>query len=260
MIRLRRLIKIFWVIARYRLDTFINPQALSWPLRIVWLIGPWRLIKIPPESEGCRLRHCLQDLGPIFIKFGQMLSTRKDLLDSELADELSILQDNVPPFSKELAVEIIEQSLGQPVSEVFAEFDSNPLASASVAQVHPATLHDGQRVVVKVIRPGIKNVIREDIALLFTLAKLLHRYHSTVVLPTFYALSITADCSRLESWAIRYLFLKLSQQIGGYLNHGVWIVPQADRCGGMLLFKLIDAATNLSDSHHQSSHRRTITV
>jgi ubiquinone biosynthesis protein len=175
--RLIRLVKIFYVIARYRLDTFVNPDRLSAPLRILFRIAPWHLFKVPEEPEGRRLRLCLEELGPIFIKFGQMLSTRPDLIDPSIADELSALQDNVPPFPKERAVQIIEKALGQPVDEIFAEFSAEPLASASVAQVHPATLHNDQRVVVKVIRPGIEQTIREDINLLFTLARLIYRFH-----------------------------------------------------------------------------------
>jgi ubiquinone biosynthesis protein len=175
--RLIRLIKIFYVIARYRLDTFVNPERLTTPLRFLFKIAPWHLFKIPEQSEGYRLRRCLEELGPIFIKFGQMLSTRRDLLDPDIANELSALQDQVPPFPKEQAVQIIEQALGQPVDEIFAEFNAEPLASASVAQVHPATLHSGQKVVVKVIRPGIERTIREDIALLYTLARFIHRFH-----------------------------------------------------------------------------------
>ena len=98
----------------------------------------------------------LQDLGPVYVKFGQILSTRRDLLPPDIADELALLQDHVPPFPGEEARDIIEKALGKPVDEVFASFDTRPLASASIAQVHPATLHDGREAVVKVVRPGIR--------------------------------------------------------------------------------------------------------
>jgi ubiquinone biosynthesis protein len=124
-----------------------------------------------------RLRLALEDLGPIFVKFGQLLSTRRDLLPEDLADELSLLQDQVPPFPAAEARAIIERSLGKPVGSLFASFEEAPLASASVAQVHAATLHSGRTVVVKVIRPRIERTIREDIGLLFTLAGWIERFH-----------------------------------------------------------------------------------
>lgn len=123
------------------------------------------------------MRRSLESLGPIFIKFGQLLSTRRDLMPADIADELSKLQDQVPPFPHDQAVALIEAALKGPVSETFSKFDSQPLASASVAQVYGATLHDGSNVVVKVIRPGIDKVIRDDLALLYLLARLIHRYH-----------------------------------------------------------------------------------
>src|SRR5690606_16559601 len=109
-------------------------------------------------------------------KFGQLLSTRRDLLPADIADELAKLQDQVPPFPSELAVAQIEAALGKPVEQLFARFDRQPMASASIAQVHAAELHDGRRVVVKVRRPGIERVIREDIALMLTAARWLERY------------------------------------------------------------------------------------
>jgi ubiquinone biosynthesis protein len=120
----------------------------------------------------------LEDLGPIFVKFGQTLSTRRDLLPDDIAEELIKLQDRVPAFPGSDAKAIVEQALGQPVSLVFAEFEETPLASASVAQVHAARLHDGQDVVVKVLRPGIEKQIRSDIALLYELARLAQRFWS----------------------------------------------------------------------------------
>ena len=126
--------------------------------------------------RGERLRLALEELGPIFIKFGQMLSTRKDLLPPDITDELAKLQDAVPPFPAEESIAIIERGLGQPIDEVFAEFDSTPMASASVAQVHAATLKNGDRVVAKVIRPGIEKTIEHDFALLATLARLAEKY------------------------------------------------------------------------------------
>jgi ubiquinone biosynthesis protein len=119
----------------------------------------------------------LQELGPIFVKFGQVLSTRRDLLPPDIADELNLLRDQVAPFAGDLARKAIEDALGKPVSELFAEFDETPLASASIAQVHPATLHDGRQVVVKVLRPGIREQIEADINLLRTLASLADRHH-----------------------------------------------------------------------------------
>jgi ubiquinone biosynthesis protein len=175
--RAARLLKILRTVGRYRLDEFIDSEQLSGVPRLALRLAPWHLRQVPDMSRGVRLRRALEELGPVFIKFGQMLSTRRDLLPPDIADELARLQDNVPPFPEQQSVAIIEQALGKPVGELFASFDSTPMASASVAQVHCATLHSGEQVVVKVVRPDIEKVIRHDIALMYTLARLAAKYH-----------------------------------------------------------------------------------
>lgn len=177
MSRTLRLTKILRTISRYRLDEFIDLEQLPALPRFALRLAPWRLRKTPDMTRGVRLRRALEELGPVFIKFGQMLSTRRDLLPEDIADELARLQDNVPPFPDQQSVAIVEQALGKPVSQLFASFESTPMASASVAQVHCATLHSGEQVVVKVVRPDIEAVIREDIALMYTLARLAARFH-----------------------------------------------------------------------------------
>ncbi len=176
MSRLTRLSKIFQVFARYRLDTFVDLEMLPTTPRLLLKMGPWRLLPVGASSRGKRLRMALEELGPVFIKFGQMLSTRPDLLPADIATELAKLQDDVPPFEEAEAIAIIEQSLGASIEDLFAEFDATPMASASVAQVHTAQLKTGEQVVVKVLRPGIEPIIRQDMALLFTLARLVQRY------------------------------------------------------------------------------------
>ena len=159
------------ILKRYRLDNLYSGAKLSGPLR-------WLLFFVPGGKDksrlprGERVRLALQDLGPVYVKFGQILSTRRDLLPPDIANELALLQDRVPPFSGELARDIIEDALGKPVDELFAAFDTQPLASASIAQVHPATLLDGREAVIKVVRPGIDEQLREDIELLKTIARL----------------------------------------------------------------------------------------
>jgi ubiquinone biosynthesis protein len=167
-------LKIAHTIIRYRLDTFFDDLSLPWYLRVLLYLMPWRYLIKATQPRGVRLRLALESLGPVFIKFGQMLSTRRDLLPDDIANELKRLQDNVPPFSGPQAQLIIEKSLGKPVAELFAAFNVEPLASASVAQVHEATLIDGREAVVKVIRPGIARTIRKDVALLYTLAHVVH--------------------------------------------------------------------------------------
>ena len=178
MTRLQRLFRIAWVFCRYRLDTFLPLAELPTPLKIFFLLAPWHLFPQPKLSRGDRLRLALEELGPVFVKFGQILSTRRDLLPDDMAASLKQLQDRVPPFPSDQARGIIERSLGAPVSELFAEFGADPMASASVAQVHPATLRNGQQVVVKVLRPGIEKVIRQDLALMYLMAGLLEKYWS----------------------------------------------------------------------------------
>ncbi len=164
--RIFRLIKISFVAFRFGLDEFILNQGrlriLYKPIK--WLTF-WRKLDKP---RGVRLRLALEALGPIFIKFGQMLSTRRDLLPMDLADELAKLQDQVPPFSSDFAFETIKKVYGKPVSEVFASFNAKPIASASVAQVHLAVLPDKTEVAVKILRPNIARIIAHDIALMET--------------------------------------------------------------------------------------------
>jgi ubiquinone biosynthesis protein len=174
MSRALRLAKIFRIVGRYRLDEFINVDALPALPRIALRLSPWRLWSTPDLPRGVRLRKALEELGPVFIKFGQMLSTRRDLLPEDLADELAKLQDEVPPFPERQSISLIEHALGKSVQELFATFETTPMASASVAQIHAATLHSGEPVVVKVVRPDIESVIRQDIALMLTLARLIH--------------------------------------------------------------------------------------
>jgi len=177
LLAVRRLLRIQRVVIRYRLDDLLFELPLPWFLLALRFALPWRWLprKTLALSRGERLRLALQDLGPIFIKFGQILSTRRDLLPEDIADELMLLQDRVPPFDSQTAVALIEAQLGKKVGEVFNRFDIEPLASASVAQVHAAQLKNGEEVVVKVIRPGLKPVIAQDLAWLFLLARAAER-------------------------------------------------------------------------------------
>ncbi|GFM80796.1 putative protein kinase UbiB [Pseudomonas cichorii] len=177
LLAVRRLFRIQRVVIRYRLDDLLFALPLPWWMLAVRFVLPWRWLprKTLDLSRGARLRLALQDLGPIFIKFGQLLSTRRDLLPEDIADELMLLQDRVPPFDQQLAVNLIEEQLGAKISEVFSRFDVTPLASASVAQVHAARLKTGEEVVVKVVRPGLKPVIGQDLAWLFILARTAER-------------------------------------------------------------------------------------
>jgi ubiquinone biosynthesis protein len=161
--RFFRLIKILVVSLRFGLDEFVLGHERFRGVRWVSALLFWRDLSAP---RAVRLRHALEALGPIFVKFGQVLSTRRDLLPTDLADELAQLQDNVPPFPSSEAATILERVYGKPLAQVFARFDRDPVASASVAQVHLAQLHDGQEAAVKILRPGIAVVIRHDLALL----------------------------------------------------------------------------------------------
>ena len=176
MSRLRRLFRIVWMFCRYRLDIFLPLAELPPVLKVIFFLAPWHLFSQPKLNRGDRLRIALEQLGPVFVKFGQILSTRRDLLPDDMADSLKMLQDKVPPFPSDSAREIIERALGAPVTELFAEFSADPMASASVAQVHAATLKNGQKVVVKVLRPGIEKTIRQDLSLMYLMASLLEKY------------------------------------------------------------------------------------
>ena len=176
MIEFWRLLQIIRVIIRYRLDTLINTEALPFSLRC--LLNFTKIKSVPSISRGARLRKACEDLGPIFIKFGQLLSTRPDLVPADIIEELDHLQDNVPPFDNDTFKSLVEKALDAPVEECFAEFSAEPLASASVAQVHAATLKTGEDVVIKIVRPGIEKIIEKDVALLQLIARLLTRFSS----------------------------------------------------------------------------------
>ena len=172
-----RALRIGRVLLRYRLDDLAdNTPAERW-LRLARPFVPGAPKDIAALPRGARLRLALQELGPIFVKFGQILSTRRDLIPEDIAVELALLQDQVAPFDGDTARKLVEQALGRPVAEAFASFDTAPLASASIAQVHAATMSDGREVVVKVLRPGIERQIAADVSLLKWIAGIVDRTH-----------------------------------------------------------------------------------
>jgi ubiquinone biosynthesis protein len=171
-----RLVHINRVLLRHGLDEVILATHLFRPIRFLIYLSPFYWLRRDRSPYPVRIRRTLEDLGPIFVKFGQILSTRRDLLPDELARELAKLQDRVPPFPGNQARAIIEKAYGKPVDEVLEAFDEKPLASASIAQVHTARLKDGKEVVVKVLRPSIEKTIRRDVDLLFAIARLAEKY------------------------------------------------------------------------------------
>ena len=171
-----RLFRINWVLLRHGLDVVILATHLFRPLRWIMVLLPWHWVKRDLPAYPVRVRRALEDLGPIFVKFGQILSTRRDLLPDDLAVELAKLQDRVPPFDGVEARALIEKAWGCSVDDVLDEFDPVPLASASIAQVHTGRLKDGTEVVVKVLRPGIERTIGQDLGLMYTVAQLAERY------------------------------------------------------------------------------------
>lgn len=175
----KRSARILRVAARYRLDALIDKRRLPWALRA--LLAPLSVFPNNKAARGERIRLALQDLGPVFIKLGQMLSTRPDLLPDDIAASLNQLQDQVEPFASAEAIKVVEQAFGQSVNELFSRFDEIPLASASIAQVHCAELTlAGQDkpldVVVKIVRPGIERLIEQDTDLMFAMARMIKRY------------------------------------------------------------------------------------
>lgn len=186
-----RALTIAGTFVRYRLHELL-PSNLPVAWRV--LIAPLKLLPAHPASPGERLCQACEELGPVFVKFGQMLSTRRDLLSPELADALRVLQDQVTPFPSDQAQDLIERALGGSVNEFFREFDPQPLASASVAQVHPATLLSGEAVVIKIIRPDIEPSIRDDVAVMYAAAKQVQGFSEE--LKRLHPVDVVADYER----------------------------------------------------------------
>jgi len=171
-----RLITIQKTLIRYGLDEIVLASSGSRPVRILFYLFPWNWFgrKRGPRAE--RLRCALEDLGPIFIKLGQILSTRRDFLPEDISQEFSKLQDKVPPFPGKEARRIIEDAFEKKIDEIFLEFDETPLASASIAQVHAAKMKDGREMIIKVVRPDVEEIIRRDLGLMYFLADKVERY------------------------------------------------------------------------------------
>ncbi len=167
-----RIFHIQYILAKHGIDRIIFSTRWFSPFLFLTFLNPWNWFRSADENRGVAIRRALEELGPIFVKFGQLLSTRYDLLPEDIIVELTRLQDNVPPFPSSEARLIIENNLKKPIEEIFSTFDNEPLAAASIAQIHTATLPNEKSVVIKILRPNIQKKIQQDINLLYTLASI----------------------------------------------------------------------------------------
>ena len=176
-----RIYEILRVLLKYDFDDIVFSIPMLKPFRFLLLLFPWNWFRKHDDNRGYRLKCVLQDLGPIFVKFGQILATRRDFLPDDVALELTKLLDKVQPFSPNVARNIIEVAFQKDLEKVFNKFSSEPLACASIAQVHSAELLDGTEVVVKIVRPTIKETIHHDIAILYFLSGIIEKYWSPAI-------------------------------------------------------------------------------
>jgi ubiquinone biosynthesis protein len=177
--RFFRLVHISYLLLKHGLDEIILAIPLFRPLRFLLILSPFRWTERYQKPRAIRIREALEELGPIFVKLGQLLSTRSDLIPEDIIKELVRLQDQVAPFCGEIAKNKVTRALGQPLDHIFKQFEVQPLASASIAQVHAATLLDGREVVVKILRPNIGKMIERDVDLMKVVARLVKRYSKT---------------------------------------------------------------------------------
>ncbi len=171
-----RIFAIQRILIRHGMDEMILAAPVFQYLKFMLYLLPWNWMRSAYAPRAQRLRNALEELGPIFVKFGQLLSTRRDLLPDDIAEELAKLQDAVPPFPGNVAREIVEKAYGRPIADMFVDFDEVPLASASIAQVHSASRLDGKQVILKVVRPDIAKTIKRDLGLLYILAETAEKY------------------------------------------------------------------------------------
>ena len=226
-----RLLQINYILARYRLDQVLFSFSLFHTLRFFSWFNPWNWRK-NQDTRGKRIRLALEALGPIFVKFGQTLSTRRDLLPADIVDELALLQDRVPPFALEQVTQILELAYGKDYQTLFTEFSTEPLASASIAQVHTATLPTGSNVIVKIVRPGIKKIINRDIELLYFIARLAERYWQDG--PRLHPVEVVAEFERtlLDELDLKREAANASQLKRNFLGSSQLYVPEIywDHC------------------------------
>ncbi len=221
-----RLLAIQRAFIKYGLDEFIFATHLFRPFRFVFFILPWNWFGRTKEPRARRMRLMLEELGPIYVKLGQILSTRRDLMPEDIANEFAKLQDDVTPFSGKIARKIIEDAYERNLDEVFLEFDETPLASASGAQVHRAVLKDGREFIIKVIRPDIEQLIRKDLGLLHLLAEKAEKYY-----PKGKALRFTGVVDEFEKTLLNELDLQreaanASQLRRNFINEEQYFVPE----------------------------------
>lgn len=221
-----RLFQINLILFRNRLDTVVlSTQALQ-PFSFLSYFNPWHWFKKEDKPRGESIRIALEQLGPVFVKFGQILSTRRDLLPDDIANELEKLQDRVPPFPGEIAKAILEKEYKKPVEQVFSTFDMTPLASASIAQVHAATLKNGRSVVIKIVRPNIESIIRRDISLLYSVAAFTEKFlpHGKKLRP----IEVVAEVERsiIYELDLSHEGANASQLRRNFLNSTLLYVPE----------------------------------
>ncbi len=224
-----RLLAIQRVLVRHGLDELVFAVRLFRRIRWLQYVLPWNWfnrVNRNRESRGVRIRSVLEELGPIYIKFGQLLSTRRDMLPEDIAVELEKLQDHVPPFSGKVAKKIVEAAFAKGIDDVFLQFDETPLASASIAQVHAATLKDGREIIVKVVRPEIEKVMRRDLGIMHLLAEMFENYSADVK-----QLKPTSVVREFEKTLMNELDLmreaaSASQLRRNFMNSRVLYIPQ----------------------------------